>query len=126
MTYNPNQISPPEPHPEDVADCAECGAVVYRDDAESIALNGEVYWLCADGCCLAEFCQRVANDLTSLQNRSQRLIEQVTHGVTYNGSVDFGRWDIEPTQILDNGEDYLVLKPNPDHGRYRVVQLAGE
>ena len=126
MTYDPRQISPPEPHPDDVADCAECGAVIYREDAEPIALNGRVYWLCADDTCLPRFCQGIADDLTNLRSRSQRLIEQVTHGIMHSGNVDFGRWDIEPTQLFETGESYLVLKPAPDHGRYRVVQLADD
>ena len=130
MTFNPTHINPPEPRPGIVADCDYCGDELDREDMVDL---GDGRWCCRDAVCLGAALVDKVNawigaerELQVIKARSQRLIEEVTHGVTYNGSVDFGRWDIEPTQILGEGEDYLVLRPNPNHGRYRVVQLAGD
>ena len=52
MTYNPNQISPPEPHPCEVADCSYCGCEVYRDDM--VDLGRGHGWCCDNHMCLRQ------------------------------------------------------------------------
>lgn len=124
MTYNPNQLAPPEPNPDDVCDCAVCRAVVYRDDAHRFGSHDDPTWVCDETECLAEYCRLLTAEKQRLVNRTQRLLDQVTHGITYSGAVDFGRWDVFGSDLFP--DTCLVLKPNQDNGRYRVIQLDND
>jgi hypothetical protein len=130
MAYNPYHVSPPEPHDSDVADCDYCGETYYLDDEDALEFD-EIRCCGAHHTCLTEFAEDLMTKLLSargelrmIKARSQRLVEQVSHGLSYDGSVDFGRWNIYADADLPG--DCLVLRSSPEAGRYRVIQVPSE
>jgi hypothetical protein len=79
-------------------------------------------WICKDTGCLRDYAADTTATLMYERHRAHRLVQSVVHGVGPRGHRDWGRFDIVP----DAGEGCLFLRPNPDAGHYRVVQIGNE
>jgi hypothetical protein len=131
-------LNPPEPSLRDLVTCEQCGEDLSAEDCHNVGSETFPIWICRGTSCLLHFTEDAAaenielqrengelrREMGTLRNRTNRLIETVTHGVGPDGYHDYGRWDIFAGTELP--ESYLVIQPNPDHGRYRVVQLPEE
>lgn len=121
MTYNPNQINPPEPHPRDVVTCHECHDEICREDAHNVG-GGDAFpvWICSQGC-LVEYAAEVTADFAAFRSRSDSMVKKLTHGVGPSGHQDWGLWDFCHADV----PGAITLISKPDTGQYRLVQLGG-
>ena len=120
MSYDPNDINPPEPSMLDVVTCEQCQEDVLRYDAHNVGHNTAPVWICSQGC-LKDYATDVTAEFATFRRRSAKLMQQVTSGIGPGGNHDFGRYDIAP----DGTTGSLVLISKPDTGQYRLVQLGG-
>ena len=124
MNYNPYQRDPPEPHLSSLVTCVQCQTEMVQDEAVNIGSNEDPLWLCKHTDCLKHYATDVTAEYADFKHRSHQLVQQVTHGVGAEGVKDFGRFDVMAS--LPSEGDCLILRPNPDHGRFRVIQIEGE
>lgn len=118
MSYDPNDINPPEPQPWQVAECVYCQTEITKDEA--VSLPGGQY-VCDDYPCIKGELLRKSSENHTIKHGAQRLVEQATHGLTYNGNRDWGRWDYSDDKI----PGFITLKSNNETGQFRLYQLGG-
>lgn len=123
MNYDPRQLNPPEPSPDDTVTCECCQDDICREDAHNVGDETFPVWICSQGC-LVEYATNITAEYATFRRRSAKLMAQVTHGAGPDGHHDFGRWDIFPTDNLPAG--CLAITSKPNTGQYRVIQIGGE